>query len=129
MKPRILVIDDSPMILEMLDVALSGAGYDVVTAVNLGELDRATKRFDADLVILDVQMPEAFGDELGETLREMRSIEAPMLLFSNVADQELEERCKSAGLSGYVPKRLGIRALLERVRTLVPATTAERGAS
>ena len=122
------MIDDSPMILEMIDVALSSAGYDVVTAVNLGELDRATHRGAPDLVILDVQMPEAFGDELGETMREMRSVRAPMLLFSNLADHELEERSKAAGLCGYVPKRAGIRALLERVRTLVPTATFERGA-
>lgn len=129
MKRRILVIDDSRMILEMISAALSAEGYEVVTAIDLAELGRATERFVPDLVILDVQMPEAFGDELGETMREVRSVQAPMLLFSNLADHELEARAGAAGLAGFVPKRLGIRALLERVRGLIPARTLAEGAS
>jgi DNA-binding response OmpR family regulator len=129
MKPRVLVIDDSQMILEMVSAALSAEGYEVVTAIDLSEFDRATQRFVPDLVILDVQMPEAFGDELGETMREVRSVKAPMLLFSNLADHELEARAGAAGLSGFVPKRLGIRALLERVRGLVPVGKLAEGAS
>ncbi|MGZ5966770.1 MAG: response regulator [Polyangiales bacterium] len=129
MKPRVLVIDDSPMILEMVSAALSADGYEVVTAVDLSEFDRATQRFVPDLVILDVQMPEAFGDELGETLREVRRVQVPMLLFSNLADHELEQRANAAGLSGFVPKRAGIRALIDRVRSLVPQNKLAEGAS
>ncbi|MGZ3420190.1 MAG: response regulator [Polyangiales bacterium] len=129
MKPRVLVIDDSPMILEMVSAALSADGYEVVTAVDLSEFDRATQRFVPDLVILDVQMPEAFGDELGETLREVRRVQVPMLLFSNLADHELEQRASAAGLSGFVPKRAGIRALIDRVRSLVPQNKLAEGAS
>jgi DNA-binding response OmpR family regulator len=117
------------MILEMVSAALSADGYEVVTAVDLSEFDRATQRFVPDLVILDVQMPEAFGDELGETMREVRSVQAPMLLFSNLAEKELEQRASAAGLTGFVPKRAGIRALIERVRTLVPKNTLVPGAS
>lgn len=118
-RKTILVIDDSWLILEMVETALAAEGFDVLAAKDLGELDRKRAQHRADLVILDVQMPEAFGDELGEMLREVRNENAPMLLFSSLADEELDRRARDARLAGWVSKRQGMRVLIERVKALL----------
>lgn len=118
---RVLVVDDSPLILDLTRAALEAAGFEVVTAETLTELETADKGHPPDLIVLDVQMPEAFGDELGETLRFGRGWQSPILLFSNLGDDELAERCARAQLDGFVAKRHGVGRLVQAVRErLVP---------
>jgi two-component system, chemotaxis family, chemotaxis protein CheY len=120
-RKRILVVDDSVVVLEVLQATLLAEGYDVVIARDLGELEVRRASVRPDLVILDVQMPEAYGDELGEALREVRSEQAPMLLFSGLDDADLARRVRDAGLAGWVSKREGLGALVARVHSLLGA--------
>ena len=60
---KILVVDDEPLICEMLDVFLSRAGHDVCTASNGEEATKVVKKTEIDLVITDIVMPERDGIE------------------------------------------------------------------
>ena len=60
---KILVVDDEPLICEMLDVLLSRAGHEVRTAPNGEEAAEVIKKTDIDLVITDIVMPERDGIE------------------------------------------------------------------
>jgi DNA-binding response OmpR family regulator len=115
----IVVLDDSRIVLETLDAALTARNFVVLTAENLSELEHALASGRPDLFILDVQMPEAFGDDVGQILRVVRRFEAPILLFSALDDASLAERSSQAGLDGYVSKNSGIGPLLERVAQLM----------
>jgi len=121
-RKSVLVVDDSSLILEMVQSALEAEGYEVRIAQDLQTLETQRRKGRPDLVILDVQMPEAYGDELGEAMREVRDVKAPMLLFSSLSDEDLARRASSAGLAGWVSKKAGMRALVERVKAVLEAT-------
>ena len=114
-RPRkILVVDDSPMMLDMTRMALRRAGFEVVTAQNMAALQEAKKRGPFDLVLMDVQMPELLGDQVAKSLARGRDTQAPIFLMSSMEESELRQRCKDAGVAGYILKRDGMAALVRR---------------
>jgi CheY-like chemotaxis protein len=118
-KKTIVVMDDSEIILETLRALFEAAGYSVSTACNLEELERVRANAKPDLFILDVQMPEAFGDDVARVLKEVRRVRTPILLFSSLEETALRERAEEAEVDGYVSKNSGVGPLLARVASLL----------
>jgi len=112
-KRRVLVVDDSPFISTALGAALRDAGFEVETARDLAEIARARP---PDLVLMDVVLPEAYGDDIAAQLRESGKLACPILLMSSLPDHELAERARDTGLEGYVSKQSGLPAMVARVR-------------
>jgi DNA-binding response OmpR family regulator len=112
---RVLIVDDSPLVLEMLRGGLESAGVAVDTANDLSELEARRAASAPDLILLDVQMPEAYGDDVAATLRGVYGVAAPILLMSTIPPEELEQRAKSAGADGWVSKRDGLDRVVSRV--------------
>jgi CheY-like chemotaxis protein len=117
---RILLMDDSEMFLEVTGTALKAVGYDVICANDLAQLAEARKLGESDLVLMDVQMPEAFGDDIALTLRHVYGISAPIYLLSSLAETDLADRVEWAGIDGFISKQLGVEAIISRVRSIVP---------
>ena len=117
---RILLMDDSEMFLEVTCTALKAVGYDVICANDLAQLAEARKQGPSDLVLMDVQMPEAFGDDIALTLRHVYGISAPIYLLSSLAETDLADRVEWAGIDGFISKQLGVDAIISRVRSIVP---------
>ncbi len=115
----VIVMDDSPLVLEAVEISLRSAGFEVLTAATLEELEAKRTTCKADLFVLDVEMPEAFGDDVGQLLMEVRNVGVPILLFSNVDEHVLARRARDAGLSGYVSKAAGLPALVSRVGAIL----------
>lgn len=113
---RILLMDDSELFLELVGEALRRAGHAVTVARDLGELGEQPAA--ADLVLLDVQMPEAFGDDLGMVLRHVRGTAAAIYLLSSLDGDELARRSSEAGLDGYISKHLGVDGVVARVAAI-----------
>src|SRR5205807_10183832 len=80
----IVVMDDSTLVLDMLRDALEAHGFEVRTAATLKELEQQLVGLRPDLFILDVQMPEMFGDDVAQVLRDVRAHRPPILLHSIV---------------------------------------------
>jgi two-component system response regulator PrrA len=118
-KKTIVVMDDSEIVLETLRAVLEQQGLTVSTAINLAELETHLAASPPDLVVLDVQMPEVFGHDVGLVLKQVRKLRVPILLFSGLDDAVLAEHVQEAELDGYVSKNGGVGALLERVTTLL----------
>lgn len=125
--PRILVIDDEPQIRRFLDISLRAQGYVVALAesgrAGLAEL----AAHGADLVVLDIGLPDLDGhDVLGE-LRQWSQVPVIML---TVRDGEAEKvAALDGGANDYVTKPFGVQELMARIRSLlrariVPADTA-----
>lgn len=114
---RVLVVDDSPMFLDVATAALEEAGYTVLRAENLEEAERQTAA-GPDLVLMDVQMPEAFGDDLAMVMRGMRGVHVPIYLLSSLRDEELRERAQQANIDGFISKSDGIVEMVERVHAI-----------
>jgi DNA-binding NarL/FixJ family response regulator len=115
----VLILDDSPFVLALTRTALEEAGFSVLVATDVTELEHQRRSMEPDLILVDVQMPEAFGDDIAMTLREIRGVHTPILLLSNVDDAELARRAIQADIEGYISKRDGLGALVDRVVEII----------
>jgi len=114
MKKRILLVDDSAFICNAVGGALRGVGFEVDVATDLFAFE-SEQVARPDLVLMDVVLQEAYGDEVAELLRATRGLACPILLFSALPDAELADRARDAGLDGFIAKRGGIPALVKRI--------------
>lgn len=118
MSKRILIVDDSPLILAASKHALVQAGYSVET--RSGVEDLGSKGFQGfDLILMDVQMPELFGDDVASVLRQDRQVRTPIYLFSTLPEHELQERAAEARVDGYITKGNGPDHLVAEVRRIL----------
>ena len=115
---RILLVDDSTLIRESAAQALDTAGYHVTVRSAFDELlEHGIDGF--DLILMDVQMPELFGDDVAFTLRGQRGVTTPIYLFSSIEEDELASLAADAGIDGYIPKSAGLDQLVARVRQIL----------
>lgn len=119
MPRRILLIDDSELILEVTKKTLEGAGYEVGVAMTVTAFENERREHPPDLIIIDVQMPEVFGDDLAGALRGAYKVTTPMILLSSLDEDELARRAAEAEIEGWVTKRSGPDALLAKVREVL----------
>lgn len=115
MAARVLVIDDSPMTVDLLKGALANAGIEADTASDLATLDVRLNAQNYELVLVDVNMPEMYGDDVVEFLRATRQIKSTLLLYSDLPEPELEKKATASGADGYITKSSGLEAAVERV--------------
>ncbi|MCG7343853.1 response regulator transcription factor [Sporosarcina sp. ACRSL] len=114
---RILVVDDDPNILELVNIHLSQAGYEVIKAVH-GE--QALHMLDdrlPDLAVVDVMMPGMDGFELTKRLRSEADI--PVLLLTAKGELEDKEKGFLAGSDDYVVKPFEPKELLFRINAIL----------
>jgi len=116
---KILIIDDSPLVLELARYALADEGYDVSVATTLDEFEALRRAAPPDLILVDVQMPEAFGDDLTALLRGAYSVRVPIFLLSSLGEEELATRAAAAEATGFISKRAGLDKLVARVHEAV----------
>jgi DNA-binding response OmpR family regulator len=114
----VLIMDDSEIVLETVRATLEAGGASVHSAMNLAEMETQLRTCRPDVVVLDVQMPEMFGDDLASVLRHVRSMSVPILLFSDMDEAALAKRVRDAAIEGYVAKKDGVGALLARISEL-----------
>ena len=82
---RVMVIDDDPAVREILGLALSAEGYDVESAINGGEGLMALARRRADVVLVDLRMPEVDGAAFCRQYAEGRDGGGPVILMTAIA--------------------------------------------
>lgn len=125
-KARVVLIDDSEIILASIKDALEEIGCDVVAVM---EPTRAAFAGEGspDLILLDVNMPQAYGDDIARFLRETWDITSQIYLYSSLSEEELKTRAREAGADGYICKSWGKARLLQEVRVLLglPAPEGE----
>ena len=125
-RKQVLLVDDSSLVLEVMRSALAAAGYDVLVANNLTELENIRRQNRPDLVLMDVQMPEAFGDDVAMVLRAAREVEAPIYLLSTLDAAELRRRAQEAEIDGFIAKQLGAPAIVKRVEQIIGVAREQR---
>jgi CheY-like chemotaxis protein len=125
-RDRILIMDDSPLMLAMAKDALESAGFAVTVVTNLSDLELEKLREPPDLILMDVQMPEIFGDDIAMVLRKVRGLRIPIYLFSNLDRDELSRRASEADIDGFICKRDGIETLVHSVQRILTPGAAPR---
>ena len=113
---RILVVDDDPALLEQAEMILEDE-YEVSLAVSgkqaVSFLERGQ---DADLILLDVLMPEMDGFKTMEAIREIPGCsEIPIIFLTSLTDSESELQCLASGAADYIPKPFDPRILTLRI--------------
>ena len=115
--PRILIVDDTPANVHILQARLAAHGYDIVTASDGEEALAAVPAANPDLILLDVMMPKVDGFEVCRRLRQNSDVAIIMLTARG------EERSRVIGLrSGaddYVSKPFGFAELHARMEAVL----------
>lgn len=114
---QILIIDDDPQIRSVLRIALSTAGYDVAEAGDGAEGLAKARSGRADLIVLDIGLPEMDGLEV---CRRLRAENETPILFLTARDDEID-RVLGLELGGddYVTKPFSPRELVARIRAIL----------
>lgn len=118
---RVLVIDDEPQIRRFLDISLRAQGYEVTLAASGREGLAALAAQGADLLILDIGLPDIDGHEV---LRELRTwSQVPVLMLSVRAGEVEKVAALDEGANDYVTKPFGTQELMARIRVLLRQQT------
>jgi CheY-like chemotaxis protein/HPt (histidine-containing phosphotransfer) domain-containing protein len=117
---RILIVDDSPIIGEVLSLELEARGHTVALATDLSSFNRQMAEFQPELLFLDVNMPEMDGVELCKRLRQdQRTRSLPVIFLSSLAEAELEELARVSGADGFLSKQRGMDDLINYLDELL----------
>lgn len=116
--PRILVVDDDSAITRMYDEVLSGAGYQVVTAGSCADAVQKMDEIngDADVLLVDLGLPDGDGAELARTLASKHG-SRPTMYVSGWTD-EFWQLQDAPGRWLIIPKPVPLKKLLAAVRWL-----------
>ena len=134
MNVKALVIDDNPLIVELLQAVLELDGYTVVTA---GDGEQALRQWEAeqpDIVLLDIDLPGMDGYEVCRRLRQRDPLHTTAIMMLTARASEVDElRGRSLGADDYMTKPFDHRQLTGRLRTVLGrdrgAGAARRGAA
>jgi two-component system chemotaxis response regulator CheY len=117
MSLRILAVDDSLTMRELLRQALTESGFDVVLAeVGIDALERL-QTTDPDLILTDLNMPRMDGFGLIAAVRGgNRAARVPILVLTTESAQTLKERARAAGATGWICKPFDEVSLVSTIR-------------
>jgi len=114
---QIVVIDDEPQIRRFLDISLRAQGYKVALAASGRDGLDVLAAYGADLVVLDIGLPDMDGHEV---LRELRSwSQVPVIMLTVRAGEAEKVTALDAGYNDYVTKPFGTQELMARIRVLL----------
>ncbi len=118
-KYKILVVDDDPDIVELLNYNLSSEGYKVKSASNGIQALSLVKEFIPDLTILDIMMPNMDGVETCRQIRSIPELADKFIIFLTARSEEYSEIAAfEMGADDYITKPIKPRALISRINAL-----------
>ncbi|EAU68862.1 chemotactic response regulator [Stigmatella aurantiaca DW4/3-1] len=107
------------MLVELTVRALTAAGYQASGAMDLASLEQKLAEGPFALILMDVNMPEMFGDDVVEYLRSQKKVTSKLVLYSDIPEAELATKARASGADGYILKGGGLEAVLEGVTRLI----------
>jgi two-component system chemotaxis response regulator CheY len=121
MTKRVLTVDDSKTMLQMLQFALKQGGFDVIQGENGQEGLDLLETNDVDVIITDINMPVMDGITFIKELRKKPKNKAtPVLILTTESSQSKKEEGRSAGATGWIVKPFDPGKLLEVIRKVSP---------
>ena len=116
---KILIADDEPDILEIIQYNLQSEGYEVVTAKNGNEAIDQARRFNPDLIILDIMMPGKNGIEVCNILRMQPAFNDTLIIFlTALSDEGTEVKGLETGADDFITKPISPKVLVSKVNAL-----------
>ena len=117
---RVLIADDNPQGVELLEAYLGDTGYEVATAFDGEETLQKVRDWRPDLVLLDIMMPKLSGFEVCKRLKADPATRGVAVLMITALDQPSDvDRAVDAGTDDFLTKPINQTDLLRRVSALL----------
>ena len=121
--PRVLVVDDNALNVELVRFVLGAAGFDVASAADAAQALVVLPSFDPALVLMDIQMPGMDGIELTRRMKaDAATRHIVVVAFTAYAMKGDEARLRADGCDGYLSKPIDVKTFAAQVRSLLPGT-------
>lgn len=119
-KPQVLIVDDDPRYLELLQFALESEGFQVVTARHPRNVQALAVSCRPDVILSDVAMPEMDGFDVAANLRaDPRTADIPLIFLSARSFENDHLDVRRSGAVDYISKPFSTSALIEKVRSVM----------
>lgn len=116
----ILAVDDSPSMRKMVAFTLTGAGYQVLEAVDGQDALEQAQKQQVDLILTDQNMPRLDGLGLIRKLRSMPNYkDTPILMLTTESSDLMKQAGKTAGATGWLVKPFDPARLLEVIQKVI----------
>ena len=123
---KILIADDEPDILEIIQYNLQSEGYTVFTAKNGNEAIDLAKKYQPDLIILDIMMPGKNGIEVCNILRLQPAFNDTLIIFlTALSDEGTEIKGLETGADDFLTKPISPKVLVSKVNALFRRITKD----
>ena len=117
---KILLVDDEPDILEIVEYNLKQEGYQVHTANNGLDAIKISKKIIPHLILLDIMMPEMDGIEACEKIRSIKSLENVLIAFLTARGEDYSQVAGfDAGADDYITKPVKPKVLVSKIKSLL----------
>lgn len=123
-KPRVLIVEDEPQLLMLMQLNLEGAGFDTALAADGNEALESMRSAMPDIVLLDLMMPYLDGWAVLEEIRQWEYY-PPVVVTSAVSLHAQRQRALGMGAAGYLVKPFPIEDLLDLMRSLLGLAVPE----
>lgn len=118
MPKKILICDDDPGIIEMLELILEETGHMIISEINSLNVKAILDKEKPDLLLMDLWMPVLSGDQVLKLIRHQNSTKTlPVIIIS--ASSDGKEIAYNAGANDYLAKPFDINELLHKVASYV----------
>ena len=116
MKKKVLTVDDSRTIRNMLLVTLNNAGFETIQAEDGVEGLEVLEQCDPDVIVTDINMPRLDGFGFIEGVRrDARHGATPILVLTTESDPDKKQRARQAGATGWIVKPFDPTKLIDAI--------------
>lgn len=123
-RPRVLVVDDEPDLIDLLQYNLEREGYEVLIARDGTQALDVAEREEPDLIVLDVMMPGLDGLEVARRVRQNAHLRTtPVLMLTALDQSEDFVRGLEGGADAYLSKDVAMPVLLSQIKALLRSVT------
>ncbi|RKH64761.1 response regulator [Corallococcus llansteffanensis] len=125
-KPRVLVVDDDPDLLDLVQRSLSAYGFDVQTHTSALGVSNIVRASEPDFVLIDVNFPALKGDKVVGLARQYAPPGTRFILYSASDEAKLRSLAIASGADGYISKSVQGADLAQKLNAmrLKPRTAA-----
>ena len=120
---KVLVVDDEKAIVDILEFNLEREGFEVITAADGEEGIEKFRKYNPDLILLDIMMPKIDGLQACKTIRLESNV--PIIMLTARAEEVDKVLGLEFGADDYVTKPFGVRELIARVKSNIRRTAMD----
>ena len=127
---KVLIVDDDPEIIEILNYNLVNSGFQVKSAFNGIEAVKIAKKFIPDIILLDVMMPEMDGIEACIKIKEIKKMSSTRIIFLSARGEDFTQIAAfDAGADDYINKPVKPKILLKKISSIAKRLNSSKNLS